>query len=450
MQGDPKESKESGGSRRAFLKSTSAVAAGLCLGGPSVAGAQPSSSGKREALAVSGGPKAVTVPHGDATRWPRYGEEEQKAVAALLQAPGYGPIAEFEKAWKEFHNMPYAKAHCNGTSALTSMLFALDLPPGSEVLVPDYSTWFPVVPMRFFGLVPVWVDVNPRTLNLCVEDCKRRLTRNTKAVMPVHWFGLPCDMDHICDFAKQHGLSVVEDASHAHGSSLKGKLIGTWGRMSGFSLQTGKPLPAIEGGMGMYHDRFDYERAVTYGNYDLPGSFPEDSPYRKYQGTAFGSKLRIHPVAAILARIQLKRLNERNTAGVAQIKRLNDRLSELPGLSPQYVRPDCQRVFYSNNLMFVDEAKAGMSREACVKALQAEGVQVAAYGWSLLHDYVIFHEPKWWHHLPTVPDKLPGCDQANRSCIALPYFTQDAPELVEQYVKAFEKVWAHREELGKA
>jgi dTDP-4-amino-4,6-dideoxygalactose transaminase len=302
--------------------------------------------------------------------------------------------------------------------------------------------------MRFFGFVPVWVDINPRTLNLDVEDCKRRLTRNTRAILPVHWFGLPCDMDHICDFGRQHGLEVVEDASHAHGAALKGQLMGTWGRMSGFSLQTGKPLPAIEGGMGMYKNRQDYERAVTYGNYDLPGSFPADSPYRKYQGTAFGSKLRIHPVAAILARIQLKSLARRNEAGVAQIKSLNDRLEQLPGLSAQYVRSDVQRVFYSNNLMLFDSAKAGFSREAAVKALGAEGVQVTSFTWSLLHNYPIFHEHQWWHHLPAQPGKLPGSDQANRSAIALPYFTSEAPELMEQYVKAFEKVWSFRKQLS--
>jgi dTDP-4-amino-4,6-dideoxygalactose transaminase len=389
IRGDPSSTRTSWESRRAFLKNTGATAVGLYLAGEATAMAQPSSSGARhETLALKGGPKAVTVSHGDATRWPRYGEEEEKAVVELIRSPGYGPIAALEEAWKAFHKIPFCKAHCNGTSALTSMLFALDLPPGSELLVPDYSTWFPVVPMRFFGLVPVWVDCDPRTLNIDVEDCKRRLTKNTRAVMPVHWFGLPCDMPAICDFAKEHGLSVVEDASHAHGSSINGKLIGTWGRMSGFSLQTGKPLPAIEGGMGMYHDRGDYERAVTYGNYDLPGTFPADSPYRKYQGTAFGSKLRIHPVAAILARIQLKRLKQNNTVGVAQMARLNERLAHLPGLAPQYVAPGVERVYYSNNLVLLDEAKAGMSRDACVKALQAEGVQASAFSWSLLHNYV--------------------------------------------------------------
>jgi perosamine synthetase len=434
--------------RREFLKSAGAAAAGLYLAGAELPAAAQSPAAKTEALAIKGGAKAVTAQIGDATHWPIYGEEEEREVLALLRNVNYTPVAEFEKAWSEFHKSPYCKAHCNGTSALTSMLFALDLPPGSEILVPDLNAWFAVVAMRHFGLVPVWVDVNPRTMNIDVADCKWRLTKNTRAIMPVHWLGLPCDMDDICEFAKEHGLEVVEDASHAHGASLKGRLMGTWGRMSGFSLQGTKPLPAIEGGIAMYKNRLDYERAVTYGNYDLPQFFPEDSPYRKYAGTALGSKLRIHPISAILARIQLKHLVERNTAGAAQLKRLNDRLVQLPGLSIPHVRPDCQRVYYWGDMLFLDSAKAGMSRETCIKALQAEGVPATAYSWQLLHTYPIFHEAQWWHHVPALPGKTPGADQVNNTTIQLPFFTREAPELIDQFAKAFEKVWAHRKQLS--
>ncbi|OHB77493.1 MAG: TetR family transcriptional regulator [Planctomycetes bacterium RBG_16_64_10] len=435
-------------SRRDFIKAAGAAGAGIYLAGR--ANAQPAAGTGRTAaaLALNGGPKAVAHPAPDATKWPLYGDDEIQAVTELLRSPGYGPVAELEEAWKAHFQCPYVKAHCNGTSALTSMLFALDLPAGSEILVSAYSTWFPVVPMRFFDLVPVFVDANPRTMNIDLEDCQKKLTEKTRAVMPVHWYGVPCDMDEICDFAKERGLSVVEDASHAHGAKVKDTLVGNWGRMAGISLQTGKPLPAIEGGIGMYQERGDFERAVTYGNYDLPNSFPEDSPYRKYQGTAFGSKLRIHPVAAILARIQLRSLDQHNTEGVAQIRRLNQRITQLPGLSEQYVRPDMQRVFYAKNLMFIDEQKAGMSREAAVKALAAEGVEVSEYSWTLVHTYPIFRERQWWRHMPVLPDAVPGCDEANRKAIQLPYFTSEQPELVEQYAAAFEKVWAHRASLA--
>jgi dTDP-4-amino-4,6-dideoxygalactose transaminase len=432
-------------SRRDFMRTVGALSAGVALT-PSLAAAAPA---KLEALALNGGPKAVTHV-ADATKWPLYGDAEIEAVVELLKSPNYGPVETFEEAWKAYHDCPYAKAHCNGTSALTSMLFALELPAGSEVLVPNYSTWFPVVPMRFFDMVPVFTDVHPRTMNIDVEDCKRRLTSKTRAIMPVHWFGVPCDMDDISAFAEEHGLDVVEDASHAHGARVNGQLIGTWGRMAGFSLQATKPLPAIEGGIGMYKNQGDYERATAYGNYDLPKTFPEDSPYRKYQGTAFGSKLRIHPASAILARIQLEGLDERNAAGKAQMARLNDRITQLPGLSTHYVRAGIDRIYYSRNFLILDEPKAGMSRAAVVNALAAEGVDAVEFDWTLLHTYPVFNESQWWRHMPVIPaeDSIPGCHEANRTVISLPYFTSDQPELVEQYGDAFEKVWAHRDKLA--
>ena len=259
-------------------------------------------------------------------------------------------------------------------------------------------------------------------------------------------------MPEIDAFAKEHNLDVIEDCSHAHGARIADVLIGNWSRIAGFSLQGTKPLPSIEGGIAMYKNQRDYERAVTYGNYDLPNTFPEDSPYRKYQGTAFGSKLRMHPVSAILARMQLAKLDALNAAGCAQVRLLNDSITQLPGLSEPYARPETKRVYYSKNLMFIDEKAAGMSRTNAVKALQAEGVDVAEYSWKLLHTYPIFSESQWWRHMPVLPaaDSVPGCDEANTKAIQVAYFTSDQPELVEQYAKAFEKVWAHRESIGTA
>jgi dTDP-4-amino-4,6-dideoxygalactose transaminase len=121
-------------------------------------------------------------------------------------------------------------------------------------------------------------------------------------------------------------------------------------------------------------------------------------------------------------------------------------------LSEPYAAPGIERVYYSLNLMFIDEKAAGMSRDAVVKALKAEGVDVAAYQWKLLNTYPMFAESQWWRHMPVLPDpaSIPGCDEANRTAINLPYFTSDQPELIEQYGNAFEKVWANRESIGKA
>jgi len=430
--------------RRTFLKSTGAIAAGVCLAQGGTARAQG------ETLALNGGPKAVTASHADATTWPRYGEEEEKAVVELVRKPGYGPIEALESEWKDYFKLPYCKAHYNGTSAITAMFFALDLPPGSEIMVPCSTFWATIMPMRFFGLVPIFVDINPRTLNFDLEDAKRKLTKTTKALFPVQYLGMPADMDQICDFAKEKGLIALEDSCHAHGASLKGKPMGTWGRMACFSFQASKPLPAIEGGMGNYQSQEDYERAATLGHYECPPKFAESSKYRKYKGTGLGLKLRMHPMAAALARCQLKKLPQRNASGNAQVRRLNDRLAKLPGLYAQQNRPDGQRGFYSSNRFLFNEKEAGMSRGNCGKALKAEGVQISGASAQFQCNNAVYHEAQWWHHLPVIADQYPGAEEVNKHGISLPYFTKDMPELIDQYIRAFEKVWAHRSQIAKA
>jgi dTDP-4-amino-4,6-dideoxygalactose transaminase len=430
--------------RRTFLQSTGAIAAGACLASAGSAAAPG------EALALNGGPKTVTASHADATHWPRYGKDEEQAVLELVRNPNYGPIDALEKEWKQHFNLPFCKAHYNGTSAITAMFFALDLPPGSEIMVPCSTFWATIMPMRFFGLVPIFVDIHPQTLNFDVEDAKRKLTKRTKAMFPVHYLGMPADLDHLSDFAKQKGLILLEDACHAHGASMHGKPIGAWGRMACFSFQASKPLPAIEGGMGNYQSREDYERAATLGHYECPPKFAKGSKYGKYGGTGLGLKLRMHPMAAALARCQLAKLTKRNADGVAQTRRLNDRLTKLPGLHEQQNRPDVERVFYAQNRFLFNEKEAGMSRAACLKALNAEGVSAGAASAQFQCNYPAYHEAQWWHHMPVIAEHFPGAEEVNRRGISLPYFTKDMPELVDQYIKAFEKVWAHRKQLAKA
>src|SRR5262245_20304746 len=129
----------SGNSRRRFLKSTGALALGVqAFEPPAASGA----TAAKEKLALFGGPPAVAYSpqqQAQASRWPIYGAEEEKAVVELVRHPSYGPIAALEKDWRDFCKVAHVRAHCNGTSALASMFFALDLPPGSEILVPSYT-----------------------------------------------------------------------------------------------------------------------------------------------------------------------------------------------------------------------------------------------------------------------------------------------------------------------
>jgi perosamine synthetase len=434
--------------RRTFIKSAGLVTAGLIFTPPTISLAGVRAQTDKETLALNGGPKAVTASHDDSTTWPRYGAEEEKAVLEVLRKPSYEPNDVFEVAWSKHFNIPYCKAHFNGTSAITAMFFALKLPPGSEIMVPCHTFWATITPMRFFGLVPIFIDINPVTKNFDLEDAKRKLTKNTKAMIPVHIEGMPADIDHISDFANEKGLILLEDSCHAHGASMHGKAMGTWGRMACFSFQASKPLPSIEGGMGNYQNKEDYDRATMLGHYEFANRLGKDSNYSKYS-YGFGMKLRMHPMAAALATCQLEKLDKRNAILKAQVRKLNDHITKLPGLYEQQNRLDVDRVYYGGNSLYFNEVEAGFSRDICIRALNAEGVSLSASGAQFLGNNPIFHEAEWWHHLPIIADKFPGVEDRQKRGLSLPYFTKEMPELNEQYIKAFEKVWAHRKSLAK-
>jgi perosamine synthetase len=430
-----------GETRRSFVK-----AGGAALAAGAAFGAQ-------EKLALSGGPKTVTFPAAKSaalTKWPRYGPAEKKALHDIIDTGRfYQELPLFEKEWQEYTKAPFVKAHMNGTSALTSMFFALDLPAGSEIMVPSYTFFATCLAMRFFGYVPIFIDVDPKTACFDLDDAKRKLTKNTKGLVPMHSWGMPCEMDKLAGFAKEKGLVLMEDAAHAHGASMQGRKVGTWGAMGIFSFQTSKVMPTVEGGMGMYQTREYFERASAFGHYEDPPKFPADSPVRAYVETGFGQKYRMHPFAAAVARQQLRGLDERNAVVHKNVRRINDRLAELPGLSEPRLRPDQVRSYYNASMLLLDSKKAGFSRDALVKALQAEGVRASVWVYPEQHRYKIYSEAKWWHHPPKIPASLPGTEWVNANHIFLPLIHGEAPELIDQYVKAFEKVWAHRAELAK-
>jgi perosamine synthetase len=230
---------------------------------------------------------------------------------------------------------------------------------------------------------------------------------------------------------------------------MQGRKMGAWGAMGIYSFQASKPMPAVEGGMGMYQTREYFERAAAFGHYEDPEKFPESSPVRKYAGTGFGQKYRMHPFAAAVARQQLQGLDERNTVLKANVRKLNDRLVSLAGLAEPRCRPDQNRVYYSANMLILDEKKAGFTRGALLKALQAEGVRATFWDYPQQHTLHIYSEAKWWHHPPVIPAALPGTLEVNRTHIFLPALHGDATEIHDQYVKAFEKIWAHKSDVAK-
>jgi dTDP-4-amino-4,6-dideoxygalactose transaminase len=157
----------------------------------------------------------------------------------------------------------------------------------------------------------------------------------------------------------------------------------------------------------------------------------------------------MHPFAAAVGRLQLRQLDEINGVANRSIRSLNDRLIQLAGLSEPRLRPDQKRVYYYMNMLLLNEKKAGFSRDALLKALKAEGVKATMWDYPEQHKLKIYSEARWWHHAPAIPASMPGNERVNKTHIFLPIPYGEAPELLDQWVKAFEKIWAHRDELAR-
>src|SRR5260221_4387604 len=175
-----------------------------------------------------------------------------KARGEFIQGP---QIAEFERAFEQRAGGGTAIAAAYGRIAFYYILKALDLPDESEIIFPSLTFW--VVPelARVAGLKVVFADVDPGTFNMDPTSVERMITDKTRAIVPTHLYGLPCDMDRILDIAARHDLVVLEDCAHALGAQYKGRPVGTFGAGALFSFQTLKPLNCYGGGLVLVSDR---------------------------------------------------------------------------------------------------------------------------------------------------------------------------------------------------
>ncbi|GBC81173.1 GDP-perosamine synthase [bacterium HR10] len=191
----------------------------------------------------------------------RYGARQapgawRAAMRALLSGQGVrGPaIREFEERFAAYHGVRQAIAASYGRMAFYYILRALDLPEGSEILIPALTFWVVPEMARVAGLRPVFVDVDPRTYTLDPQDMARAITERTRVVVPTHLYGQPCDMEPILRLAERHDLWVIEDCAHALGATYRGRKVGTFGHAAFFSFQLLKGLNTYGGGMAITDD----------------------------------------------------------------------------------------------------------------------------------------------------------------------------------------------------
>ena len=427
---------------------------------------------RRETLALLGGASAFKKQEEltQASRWPLFGEEEKRAACEALESSNvYGPIQALEQEFGAYMGTRFALAQNNGTSTIHAAYFAVGVEPGDEVITSAYTWHLQVSQILALHAIPVFCDVDP--VNACIDpgDIEQKISRRTKAIAVVHPFGAVAPMDEILEIARRRGLAVVEDCSHAHGALYKGRKVGTIGDIGCFSLQAGKLITSIEGGVLVTDNQEYYERACLLGHYERIPKL-ESPEYRKYYDpekvvapTCFGFKYRMHPLAAAIGRVQLSHLDEWNAERRRYQVYLTEQLQGIAeGFDLPHETPGTQRTWLSFICQYYQEKMQGVPRERFIEALNAEGLPATGgrTGYLPIYWNPLYEDRSMWakgcpfdafyvsRKVTYDPGMCPQAEAYWQRTVGLPVLHRQASrELLDEIVGAVTKVVGNIEEL---
>ena len=319
-------------------------------------------------LALNGGEPVVTDTLGK--RWPIFDESEEKALLEVLRSGEWNcrdKVGEVAEAFAAYQDAAYAIPLANGTVALQCALKAAGVNAGDEVIVPALTFVATATSVVLVNAVPIMVDIDPLTYNISPEAIEASITPKTRAIIPVHNGGYPADMDAIMEIADRHGIRIIEDCAHAHGSQWRGKGVGSIGHLGAFSFQIGKTLTCGEGGMVLTNDETLAENAARFANINM----------------------RMTNLQAALLQCQLERFDAQVETREQNTAHLVAGMKEIKGIDPI---PRDDRVtrwcFYYWDFRYIPDEFDGVPRSRFLEALSAEGVPcgVGAHGQPIYHE----------------------------------------------------------------
>lgn len=347
-----------------------------------------------------------------------------------------GIIKEFEQNYASLHGVKYALAISSGTMALYSAFFAIGLSEGDEVICTSYSYHATAAPLLHLGVKIVFCDVEADTGNICAELIEDLITPRTKAVVTNDQWGHPCDKDIISGICKKYGLKYIEDCSHAHFAKYKNKYTGTFGDAACFSLQGKKLLSGGEGGILITDDQDIYERAVLLGhNLKRPSQSVKNTLYKPLERTGYGLKLRMHPLAALIANHQLKHYcfdwirNRTETLSYFQEKLEGTFL--LPMEIRDYV--DSMGAWYGFMPRIKPEYK--VDKNHFISWMNAKGLCASVPKSKPLPNYMLFC-PDGFKINSFVKNPAAQCENADKyhdSLVSFPTFSFNEYEIIDKY-----------------
>ncbi len=330
-----------------------------------------------------------------------------------------GPdTAQFEQDFAKYCGAGHALGFNSGTSALHVALLLLNVKPGDEVITTPFTFVATSWAISYVGAKPVYVDIDDATFNLDPKLLERAITPRTKAVMPVHLYGQPFDVDAILEICRKHKLPMVEDAAQAHGAKYKGKTVGTFGDISGFSFYPAKNLGAAGEGGALVTNNADYAKHAR--------SLREHGSTVRYYHDEIGFNYRMEGIQGAVLGVKLKHLDKWTQGRQRVAKRYAELLADTPLKLPQVAAfAESSWHLYTVRHPQRDELK---------KYLDANGVGNA------VHYPIPLHLQKCYADLGYKLGDFPVSEKAGRECLSLPVFPElsDAQiERVAEVVKAF-------------
>ena len=410
----------------------------------------------KDQLAIAGGKPVRTKPF--PVKWPVIGKEERRNLLGVFDSGKwwYGEkVAKFERKYAAFQNAKYGVSCTNGTVALEIALLACGIGAGDEVIVPPYTFMATASAVLKVNAIPVFADIDLNTGNLDPKAAAKAITAKTKAIMPVHFAGLPVDMDAFKALARKHKLRLIEDACHSWGSQWKGKGTGAIGDCGVFSFQMSKNITSGEGGILLTDNEEIADAARSYSNC---GRGKGKAFYEHY---LLGSNLRMTELQAAILLGQLTRLKEQTIKRQKNAVLLDKGLKNIPGIALLRNDPRVTRRSYHIYIFrFVTEVWGGVSREIFLKALQAEGIPVGA-GYPIpLYKNPLFQKsgkgPRYCPlSCPYYGKKIDytrvSCPNSERICKEACWIGQRnllaEPSDMQDVITAVAKIWEHGNEL---
>jgi perosamine synthetase len=357
--------------RRHFIQKAAAGSAALTMLGSGSAPFGYAAEANKPAL-LGGTP----VHSGPWPNWPIWRESWEPAIVDVLRSGNWfrgsgGKVAEFENAYAKLLGAKRALATASGTTALLVALHVLDVDAGDEVIVSPFTFIATYNAILVNKALPVFADTDPATLTIDPASIESRITERTRAILPVHIYGMPCDMDPINSIAKKRKLAVIEDACQAWLAEYKGRKCGVLGDLGCFSFQNSKHLPAGEGGAvtGDSDDLID--RCNAFHNCGrATGNFGKgQKPY-----FTRGSNYRMQHMQAVMLMQQFDKLVQETAKRRENADYLSAHLKDIPGIKPARLPENSRAVWHLYPFRYDAQAFSGLSRDKFIQAVNAEGI----------------------------------------------------------------------------